>query len=173
MSVFIVGASSPSYSLMPSHWASAGSPSRTAATRTTGCSFWVAEARKLAGALIYHIASGDEDATITLFNAAGASLAQTTRVVSTTGALKLYFDAEYDLVPATKYWLGLYIPNVYVSFSDPATATLPGPNNNRVNGYVAQPGVDVAEFNLHHTSANTKPATTSASRYGVAPLIER
>jgi hypothetical protein len=173
MSTFIGGSNSTQYGLFPSQWASRGSPARASATRTTGSSFWVAEARKLAGVRIYHVASGSESATITLFSDAGATLAQATRTVSTTGELLLYFDADYDLVAATKYWLGLYIPGVYVSFSDPATATLPGPNNNRTNGYVAQPGVDVGEFNYHHTSANTKPNTTSAARYGVAPLILR
>lgn len=169
MSIIVVPAASSgaaTYSMRPSRFAAYGTPIRVGGTYTVGMSFQTTAEKNCTGAEFYWVASGTETATITLFSAAGAVLAQGSASVATTGVHTVAFAAPYACVPYTRYQLGVYTPSVYTKFTTPLALTLPAANFNG-GDYV-----HVEDYNKYVADPNSLPTLDAGSElYGVFPLV--
>jgi hypothetical protein len=131
-------------------------------------SFWSSVALRWTGVEWYHIASGTELATATAWNVAGDVLAQGSVELSSTGLHNILFTVPYDIVPGIRYWLGVSLPGgATTRFSDPSAISVPS-----VSIYITG-SLTVQGYNLTNGSANTRPTTTSGTRFGTGPILER
>jgi hypothetical protein len=154
-------------SLSPARFASAGTPTRNNATGTVGSRFWPTFAGSCYGVEFYHVASGTETATVSLWRVTGSLLlAQASGSVSTTGVNTVSFASAVTLTPATKYVVGVYFTGVYTQMSTSFSVDVP-----TSSPWYGGAGIVYELYNLIAPSANTLPSINAVVRFGVGALL--